>query len=683
MTIGSSSPARVVFNCDGVSKVFPIPIQAYLAADIEVILTAPLSAGGAELPLLLNSDYSMASTGTLQPPAWTLTTLAPSAYPTGYTLQAFIGPTVEQQSQYVQGQAFPSLTVQTNFDRLTQMVQRAMDAVSRAIHAPDGDNTPLMMLPVAAARALMQVMFDANGNLALGVPNNQVITTALLAPFLNQQQAPSEAAANVVPINLGYKLGNIRRYGAVVDGATPDAAAIRLALDSVPVTGGRVFCDPPGPIMTDGNPIYIPQRNANSATAQGTTLDFTGCVFNGAGGQIFESGTGNRSTVAKGGATNWGLGNELPTTIHNGDKIIGATFTNYTTAVKLFNFLAGCKLQDLYSESLGTFVYVDRSFYLAWNNVNADCNGQPAGTPIIRMGTEVNTMTFHDVHVAGGTAATGIGYQFDSGVLGVVMGLGAEDLTTGFLFAGEILGGTITGNYFENCTTVIQLGSLTDALIVEGNYVNSCATFINGNNWISGRLGHNHFDGTPNAVNLSGTGNVVEVWVPPRQYGLQGGSTPSYGWTPLPANWSVSNGCKLRYQDYVFNDSVGFNAPVALMAPDRTAGGEVAKHYTGTINALHSNNIPFCNATVSGTTVTVDTKIVFDADAGGIEFDVIIADNAASRHISGRTFGGTGVFRYDAQSQTVTVSNQGGFFRFVFAGFSVAASLSGGEIRII
>lgn len=523
---------------------------------------------------------------------------------------------------------------------------------------------------------------------AVGLINStSAITQAGIGQTLYPQTL-AEIAAGVTPVNYAYAPGNIRRQGALVDGVTDDSVAIRSALDAVPLTGGRIFCDPPGVIMVK-SVVYIPQRNANSGASQGISLDFTGCVLNGNGGQIFESGTGQYSTVAKGGATNWGLGNELPTTIHDADKIIGATLENYSTALKLFNLLSGCQLRDLYSESLGTMVYTDRSFYLSWNNINADCNGQPATTAIIRFGTEVNTMSFHDVHVAGGVAATGVGYQFDSGVLGNVLGLGAEDLTTGMLFIGEILGASIVGNYFENCVTAIQLGALSDALVIESNYVNSCATFINGNNWISGRLGHNHYDGTPNAVNLSGTGNICEVWIPPRQYVLQtqgnpqGTPTGHNLWKLLPPNWSVNAGCTLRFTDYIFNGTVGYNSPVGWFTQRLGGDGQLSKNYVGTPNISHSGQIPFCTTSISGTNLTVLTNIAFDGNAGGITFDIIAADNTAVRYVSGRTYGGTSVFRYDALVMTVTVSNVGGFFQFVFGNFNVLVSLIGGEIRLV
>ena len=128
MTIQSASP-RVIFVCNGTSTVFPVPIQAYNATDFEVIL---INAAGVQSVLTLNSDYSIAASGTMQPPQWSLTTLAAAPQPSGCQLQIFINPVQTQQTQYVQGQAFPSLAVQTNLDRLTQMVQRLQDQLVEA-----------------------------------------------------------------------------------------------------------------------------------------------------------------------------------------------------------------------------------------------------------------------------------------------------------------------------------------------------------------------------------------------------------------------------------------------------------------------------------------------------------------------------------------------------------------------
>ena len=226
MTIGTSVP-RLSFNCDGSTKSFPVPLQAYQSNDFNVLLTTP---AGVETALVLNSDYSLAPSSTDAPPKWTLTTLAGNAFPTGDVLQIFVNPVQSQQTQYVQGQAFPSLAVQTNMDRLTQMVQRLQDQLNRSIRAPDGDVAPVMLLASAAARASTGLVFDPNGNLTYGVIPSTTFTQALFNAFLLGSPpfaiTPQEIAASVTPTNLNYPPGDVRRNGAILDGVTDCVAAM-------------------------------------------------------------------------------------------------------------------------------------------------------------------------------------------------------------------------------------------------------------------------------------------------------------------------------------------------------------------------------------------------------------------------------------------------------------------------
>lgn len=293
MTIGTS--ARVSVNCDGITKVFPIAIQAYQATDITVIHT---TAAGNEAALILNSDYSLSATGTLAPPAQTLTTLAATAFPAGDTLQAFINPVQSQQTQYVQGQQFPSLAVQTNMDRLTQMVQRLQDQVSRALIAPDGDLSPVMTLVPAASRAGLTQMYDSFGNATVGTPVTGTITGALIAALLNvitttapigdRIRTAAEIAAGVTPTNFAYIPGDVRRYGAVGNGSTDDAAAFaNAALVSgthpliIPYTATGYKVNTPfvlpvnGTMLGLGRPTLFSTLLAASGANAGTILSAT------------------------------------------------------------------------------------------------------------------------------------------------------------------------------------------------------------------------------------------------------------------------------------------------------------------------------------------------------------------------------------------------------------------------
>lgn len=240
MTIGITS--RVGIRCDGSTKVFPIPIQAYQATDFTVILTAPVSAGGSQALLALNSDYSLAPFGSLQPPQWTLTTLATAAYASGYTLQVFPNPVQSQQTQYTQGRAFPSLALQTNIDRLTQMVQRLQDQLSRSVRAPDGDVSPGTRLPAAVSRQSMYLATDGKGNvIATAALPGTANTQASLGPILYPQTA-AETAAGVTVVNSIFPPGWVERYGTnATPGTTDMTAAVQAAMNVAKQSGGPVY----------------------------------------------------------------------------------------------------------------------------------------------------------------------------------------------------------------------------------------------------------------------------------------------------------------------------------------------------------------------------------------------------------------------------------------------------------
>ena len=278
MTIGTTAP-RVSLLANGVTQIFAVQIQAYLATDFEVLLTN--AATGQSTLLVLNSDYTMATSGTMAPPEWNLTTTL--VYATGFTIQVILNPAQTQQAQFVQGQAFPSLAVQTAFDRNVQMSQRLLDLVSRSISAPDGDVSPVMLLPNARTRASTNLGFDSNGNVSTSVAlASGTLSQAIIGSFLYPQTA-AEAAAGVTPSNYAYPPYDLRRYGGDSTGSAASDTAMSNAIAVCGTTGGRISC-PTGTYkfasqidLTNKFCITIDGdggRTSNGSTA--TTLTYSG-----------------------------------------------------------------------------------------------------------------------------------------------------------------------------------------------------------------------------------------------------------------------------------------------------------------------------------------------------------------------------------------------------------------------
>ncbi len=221
MTISTTAP-RVVYQCDGVTTLFPVPIQAYLATDFTVILTNSVT--GAETTLALGGDYTMATSGSQTPPQWALTSIDPSAWPATDYVSIILTPQQNQQTQLVQGQAFPSQAMQTALDRTVQMVQRLQDQLNRSIHAPDGDVNPAgFALPAASLRANMYFTTDANGNIVLSgtlpasTTFNASTVGALIYPKTN-----AEATAGLTIVQPWIAPGYPERYEQNITPGTTD-----------------------------------------------------------------------------------------------------------------------------------------------------------------------------------------------------------------------------------------------------------------------------------------------------------------------------------------------------------------------------------------------------------------------------------------------------------------------------
>lgn len=307
MTISTTAP-RVTYTCNGVSTVFPVPIQAYQATDLAAILTPPISSGLSPTPLTLNSNYTLATSGSLAPPEWTLTTQTGggviSPFPTGYALQIFLDPLQSQQTQYVQGQQFPSLAVQTNIDRLTQLAQRLQDQLNRAFVAPDSDANPLVTLPTALQRANLAPTFDANGNLQMALLTSTALTQTLFNSFY------SLAPQSTFNTFLGGSPPYVQTAAELAAGVTPTNSSI----NPVPERATRFGADPTGvadsraafnTLNSIGQPIVIEAGTylINSNVTIGPSIRFEpGAILKPAAGVTITLGGGSNlnSTIVAG-----------------------------------------------------------------------------------------------------------------------------------------------------------------------------------------------------------------------------------------------------------------------------------------------------------------------------------------------------------------------------------------------
>lgn len=226
MTIASTITSKQ-YTGNGVTTQFAFPNKIFAAADLVVTIIDNL---GNQYPFTNFANVTLGLTYTVQGVDVDTGAIIVLSGPltNNWTIDIrSLTPDLQSTSIKNQGSFFPELHEEA-FDRLTRMIQDVLRLTyTYGIHGSDIELVPWPALPGPSIRKGMASMFDAiTGLPTIGVPNTQVITTGLLAPFLGLSQTGAEAAVGVVPTNLIYQ-DEPRRYGAVLDGITDDTAAIQ------------------------------------------------------------------------------------------------------------------------------------------------------------------------------------------------------------------------------------------------------------------------------------------------------------------------------------------------------------------------------------------------------------------------------------------------------------------------
>lgn len=502
---------------------------------------------------------------------------------------------------------------------------------------------------------------------------------------LVQVTTPTQLQSQIDDLEEKVVVRSVVEYGAVLDGVTNDGPAIRLALDALPATGG-VIDFPEGSQVKVVGTIYIPQRNAVSGVeGLGVHLRGNNSTIIGDGTSVvFESGTGSKSTVALGGASNFPQADESAASVHYNSSLEGFNFKACGGAVKLKNWIQGCVIKQLYATNFtGSMIETYRCFYLA----QRDIQGRPFredradATPIFKYLNSNNTMSFENIHGSGISPTSlkkGVVFEFDQGVQGVVLGGGisAEGAKIGLHLKSTIYSMGITGVYFELCETGIKSTSANlNNLVIDYNEFEDCIADVNLNGWIDGYFGAgNKTEGTV----FFGTGSTHLVDFPAQTLSELTHTT----WVSTPPGWTVPGGCQVRYNDIIYNSAVGFDGIWFRNEPVSSGGtGVRAFKYTGECFNV-GGIIPYCTVTgVGGTTLTVTTKIVWNPNLSTVRFDISVIHGPTDT-IAGTVSANNSVFREDATAFTVASANSGGFLQLTLGGFGTITSYSG-KVRII
>lgn len=225
MTI-SSDVTAVQSPGNGSATVFAAPMKIFAASDV---IVGFVDSSGTYVQQ--NSGYSVSNIAING--GCTITFAVPP--PLGITVDIRTLTSQTQGTEFANlGAYLPESTTDT-CDRIVRMVQDlARRTYQYGIHGPDIESVPWPALPKPSDRAGGQLMFDPSGLPEIGVPTtqpltgsllSQLLTTAIIAPFLDLALTAAETAAGVTPVDFAYPAYNVKRYGA----ALTNTSALNLA----------------------------------------------------------------------------------------------------------------------------------------------------------------------------------------------------------------------------------------------------------------------------------------------------------------------------------------------------------------------------------------------------------------------------------------------------------------------
>lgn len=233
MTV-SSTTSQKNYDGDGSVVAFPTTFKFLANDDITVILR---DVDNLETTLSEVTHYTLVGAG--DDAGGTVTMITAPTSNEMVVIKRITTPT--QGTDYVPNDPFPAESHEEALDRVTMLVQENARDIARVITAPASDVDPVLELPSAADRAGEFLAFDGNGDAitSAGTGADAGLRGDLSDITIDDGTKgfnlvvfpPRPGEAGVVAAQ--YPFGDVRRYGAVGDGATNDTTAFTTAATAV------------------------------------------------------------------------------------------------------------------------------------------------------------------------------------------------------------------------------------------------------------------------------------------------------------------------------------------------------------------------------------------------------------------------------------------------------------------
>lgn len=172
MTVATTT-SRIAYTGNGATTSFSFPYPFFADSNLTVYVDGVLKT--------LTTDYSVPAAAPYPTGANVLFVAAPS---NGSSIVIARVVPYTQSLDLVENDPLPAEDVEEAFDSGVMMTQQLLEILGRAITIPVTDTAgTTVALPNAAARALQSLIFDASGNITVGLPSNATVN-AIMQSFV-------------------------------------------------------------------------------------------------------------------------------------------------------------------------------------------------------------------------------------------------------------------------------------------------------------------------------------------------------------------------------------------------------------------------------------------------------------------------------------------------------------------
>jgi hypothetical protein len=192
VTVPTTDRKAGPYTANGVQEDFDFDFRVFVDSDVVVIFTPDDT--GIEQTLELNTDYTVELNDDQdENPGGGISTVAlglPFAYDEGTIVLTSALPET-QGTELPGGGNWNPRVIENALDKLTILIQQALERIGRGMRHPISDADAIGELPTAANRASKVLAFDADGNpiAQVNVPTSGVAATAFAETLLDDDDA--------------------------------------------------------------------------------------------------------------------------------------------------------------------------------------------------------------------------------------------------------------------------------------------------------------------------------------------------------------------------------------------------------------------------------------------------------------------------------------------------------------